>query len=1504
MSSVSAAQALDDAAVAISEFITEFYSGQEDFKDAIQQQQNQQPQDTMDMVNRYSKGVSAVVGPLAWAGQKAYDAANKVKLARELGVSVAQLEAKVGALGAGAVGVAFVADMISLFDKFLGITPGHFGDLNDSGYHAFAVEALKFFTAVAVTAFVLAVVALTLPEVAAVYAIVHIFLSLIEAALDPLVLDLNGDGINLIDVNNGIHFDFAGDQFAELTGWAAADDGFLVLDKNGNGTIDNIGEMFGNPIWDPKESIQTGNATIDGFAALAALDTNQDGKIDTSDAQFAKLQVWQDLNQNGITDPGELKTLAELGIVSIDLQATSTNVGATGNETSDIGTATQIGNIITATSTYTNADGSTGVIADVSFERETASTVYTGDFVPNFEAALEPQLQGYGTLKPLFIAMSDDPTLLQMMQDFSSSDANATDLLAQIKAILYEWAGVDALLPNYAYINTYATADVRDQIFIDQFMGQIWWINRQDFINLPRNATALAWIEIWAGGGQWAGGAIGNTPNVLEGMENLAQTLINELALRLLIQGPWANLFPDLHYSLSTDSFTGTIDLSSAAALIAGAPQVGSDGDLTALKSYWNLVADAINTAIKYVTVDAGLIPALMSAAVASGLSLTVAQTIFATDDHHIIDGTAGNDTLSGTAGVDLADGGAGDDVINASFNDDIISGNTGNDTLNGGDGNDAYYYIRGDGHDIINEQQLEGTIDQLFLVGVLPSQVTGIRNGNGITLVISESMPGAGDGGSITLTNSLETSLFQGVEQITFSNGTVWTQQDLRDLADTLTSADENIIGLQANDKYSYTRGGGNDTITEAWVNGLDTVALHNVTTGSVSLVRNGNDLLLVIRETSPGAGDGGSILLKASLNDYVQEGVEQITFDDGTVWTRETMRQMLLAQASTNGNDAINGFNSADVVTGGKGDDSLYGGEGNDIYVYRRGDGHDVVDESSLVSGIDKLILADILPSQIKVIKIGEDMKIIIKESSLGAGDGGSIILILSIEDYASRGMEFIQFADGTIWARPDIIAATINHAPSATDDAGFMTVHNAALTIAPATLLGNDTDQDGDALAITNVGNATHGRVFISGTGDVIFMPDADYIGPASFTYTVSDGQGGIATATVTISVQGVAGQTITGTSAANTLTGTTGDDTIYGLGGNDTLNGNGGVDRLIGGTGTDTYIVDSVGDATIELANEGTDTVQSSISWTLAANIEKLTLTGGGNLTGIGNELANTLTGNAGNNALDGGSGADRMVGGLGDDTYSVDDAGDVVVEAASAGTDGVYASLSWALAGNVENLNLTGSADLNGTGNSLANIITGNSGNNILNGAGGADTLVGGAGDDIYIVNTALDVVSEYAGQGVDSVQSSVTYTLAAHVENLTLTGTGSTSGTGNDLDNIIIGNSGGNKLFGLGGNDTLQGSTGNDTLTGGTGNDTFAFLAGFGKDVIADFQAGSGATDVISLSLGTSFDSFAEVMAATSQVGANAIITIDALNIITLKGINKAGLVSDDFLFA
>jgi len=184
-------------------------------------------------------------------------------------------------------------------------------------------------------------------------------------------------------------------------------------------------------------------------------------------------------------------------------------------------------------------------------------------------------------------------------------------------------------------------------------------------------------------------------------------------------------------------------------------------------------------------------------------------------------------------------------------------------------------------------------------------------------------------------------------------------------------------------------------------------------------------------------------------------------------------------------------------------------------------------------------------------------------------------------------------------------------------------------------------------------------------------------------------------------------------------------------------------------------------------------------------------------------------ADSLNGGTGNDTLDGGAGADTMAGGLSNDTYIVDNAGDVVTEGAGAGIDTVLTTLNaYTLGSNVDNLIFTGAGNFTGTGNTLANVITGGTGNDTLSGGTGADTMIGGTGNDTYVVDNVGDVVTENAGEGADTANTTLaSYTLAANVENLVHTSAGNFAGTGNALDNAITGN------------------TGNDTLDGGAGAD-------------------------------------------------------------------------------
>ena len=296
-----------------------------------------------------------------------------------------------------------------------------------------------------------------------------------------------------------------------------------------------------------------------------------------------------------------------------------------------------------------------------------------------------------------------------------------------------------------------------------------------------------------------------------------------------------------------------------------------------------------------------------------------------------------------------------------------------------------------------------------------------------------------------------------------------------------------------------------------------------------------------------------------------------------------------------------------------------------------------------------------------------------------------------------------------------------------------------------------------------------------------------------------------------------IGGSGNDTIVGNAAANVLTGNDG---------NDSLNGGLGADTMIGGIGNDTYYLDNVGDIVTEGAGLGTDVVNSTITYTLGADVENLVLTAGaGAINGTGNSLVNTITGNESANVLDGMGGADTMIGGLGNDTYYVDTGADIVTEAAGAGTgtDTVNTTASYTLAPNVENLILVaGAGAINGTGNSLANTITGNESDNVLNGgAGGADNIIGGSGIDTvsYASSTSgvtinLDAQATWDGLVTDQLSS---------IENA----------IGSSFNDYVWGNSGDN---------VLDAGAGMDSYVGGSGNDTFVFNRGQGSgDSISDF---------------------------------------------------------------
>jgi Ca2+-binding RTX toxin-like protein len=305
---------------------------------------------------------------------------------------------------------------------------------------------------------------------------------------------------------------------------------------------------------------------------------------------------------------------------------------------------------------------------------------------------------------------------------------------------------------------------------------------------------------------------------------------------------------------------------------------------------------------------------------------------------------------------------------------------------------------------------------------------------------------------------------------------------------------------------------------------------------------------------------------------------------------------------------------------------------------------------------------------------------------------------------------------------------------------------------------TLTGNDGSNilDGKAGADTMLGRAGNDTYIVDNPADTINDSAGIDLVRSSVTYMLGSSNVENLTLTGTMAINGTGNglaNRITGNPGANVLNGGAGNDTLLGGGLADTMIGGLGVDSMAGGGGNDTYVVDA-SDIVTENASEGTDTANSAASYVLPTNVERLLLTGSAASNGTGNELANLITGNSAANTLDGAAGVDTMKGGGGADTYMVDNAADVVTEGLNAGTDTVYSSVTYVLKLNVDHLTLSGTSNLNGTGNGIANAITGNDGNNVLTGALGNDTLSGGAGSDNLKGGKGVDALT--GGSGADN----------------------------------------------------------------------------------------------------------------------------------------------------
>jgi Ca2+-binding RTX toxin-like protein len=856
--------------------------------------------------------------------------------------------------------------------------------------------------------------------------------------------------------------------------------------------------------------------------------------------------------------------------------------------------------------------------------------------------------------------------------------------------------------------------------------------------------------------------------------------------------------------------------------------------------------------------------------------------------------GGEGNDFILGRGGNDTIEGGGGNDTIDASDGDDLVVGDRGFDRVDGGSGNDTW--------DI-----------STTTFGYVFDLTTGITNFSGhIAIGFENVLTGSGNdsiSGSIT-GNIIRTGA--GNDTINASSGDDSVDggggnDDIRlgdgdDIFNGTVGGNDTVDGGNGNDSLdansgndSLFGGGGNDTIVGR--DGDDTLF------GSV-----GNDVLI--------GGDGNDVY-RVDGNDSITDSSGVDTIISTTTYTLDlNIENLTLSDgepAALNGfgnglSNIINGNGLGNTLEGGAGNDTLFGGGGDDTL--RGGDGNDAVvggegeDRLSSSAGDDVLRGGN-----------GNDVYFINDLDTIFEFDGGGVDTIVAEISYTLGDfLEKLELG----------IAAQVGRGNALDNTIVGNGVDNRLEGNA-----GNDTLNGGNGNDSLNGGSGNDSLVGNNGNDTYLIDADVDF-GTDRIVETATGGRDIVdfsSTTTTDISIDltggfvpsiqlvatgvfldptlsniedvrgGSLNDQIVGNSLNNVLFGGAGNDNLSGGAGNDTLFGEDGNDTLVGGSGNDLYVINTP-DLISETSTIATeiDTVQSSVDFTLTANVENLTLTGAA-IAATGNTLSNIITGNTeannlnggdgndtlrgeggddtlsggnGNDTLNGGSENDRLEGGNGNDIYLIDadlDLGtDTIVETATGGRDTIDFSSTTTTALNIDLTNSSlqevtsgvffdsslsniedvrgGSLDDQISGNSLNNVLSGGAGNDnlsggtgndSLNGGIGIDTLVGGLGNDIYVIDATLDVISETSTitTEIDTVQSSVNFSLLTRANVENLILTGTAiTATGNTRNNTIYGNGLSNILSGGDGNDLLRDSLGNDTLLGGNGNDNLYGGAG------------------------------------------------------------------------
>jgi len=1194
----------------------------------------------------------------------------------------------------------------------------------------------------------------------------------------PVSLDLDGDGIEtIIKENSSVYFDVDDSGFLKKTAWIGADDAFLTIDRNYNGTLDSGRELFSNG------KVALGRR---GLAGMGWVDANYDGKITSADPVWNEINVWQDANSNGAQDAGESQSLSDLGITELNYS---------------LGTFTQNGVV--------KQLGSPDLTADTEGTR--TSVVEEGIIIESSNGNIS-----------LLVSRIDDKTLLEPNRDgitgfedieiiVNSADLLANDTLGGFTGRDLTITGVSSFVNGTGFLDAngyvhfnpspnYAGGGAQFKYNVLASNGQTGTSTVDVTVQNVNDAPTLDSVERttrpiygytrvqtdWEDNNEYLSGGepIYSPYVVLRDYYDDDYTYISynpsDFSSRDVVQDhtrPIENKDTGAGQVIGKD-----IDdpVSSLTYSVSNQPQYGSvvvNADGTYQYTGWKepgIASDDIKYNGEYGAIKNGTLYTgsnLPSSAVNPTydvFQITITDPQGAT--------TTENITVPhyGPYLPPTPPGGGGKKPITIDLDGD------GFEFVNVDDSN-VFFDVNGDGWK--QRTSWVGADDGLLAYDI---------NGDG---KIDQS-------GEISFTQ--------------YKDG---AQSDIEGL----TAFDSNGDGIfsAADDKWS-SFGIWQDANQNGITDEGELRSLNEMGVASIGLTTDGQ-FQIISGQTVNGVGsvdmqDGSELAFADVALSYSSETA--IPQQDGTV---EVVNS---SPFSPNGEE-IHGTADDDLILGKNGNNIVYGYEGDDV-IFEDG-GNDVIDSGAgndlVYAGKDNDLVMAQEGDDVVYAGLGDDL--------VFAGDGDDAVLAEGGNDvvFGGDGNDFISGGFGNDVLSGDdgndqLYGESGNDALFGRDGNdqlagmdGYDYLNGGA---------GNDL-LDGGAAADEMIGGAGNDTYGVDDIDDTVteFADEGTDTVKSSINYTLGDN-------VENLTLKGSTDLNGTGNELNNSLKGNEGNNILSGAAGDDVLNGGEGVDTLIGGTGDDTYIVDNSADTVIEQANEGNDLIFSSASYVMPEHVENMILTGTSSISGTGNALDNRITGNNANNLIDGGAGADVMAGGKGHDNYIVDNTGDVVLENQNQGIDTVNASIDYALGENLENVTLTGSDNLNATGNELDNVLTGNSGNNVLDGGTGVDTMTGGAGDDTYIVDNINDTVTESIDEGVDLVNSSVTYTASDNVENLTLTGSDVIDATGNNLNNTLTGNDADNVLTGLAGNDTLIGNGGDDLLDGGTGIDTMA--GGLGND--------------------------------------------------------------------